>query len=146
MRGGGQRPFGIFPKIHPIWQRDPSLMMILMMMVIRSQVGVGCQQLGASRSQSIRKKEVSAIDQHNDNDQDNSGDNAHCDHLDHHDLNQSGRRGSLQLISTMIMIKMILLIIIILMVMIIQVQSNEYSQYFQSLEDFLSYGHFQSYI
>ena len=25
MRGGGQRPFGIFPKIHPIWQRDPSL-------------------------------------------------------------------------------------------------------------------------
>ena len=25
MRGGGQRPFEIFLKIHPIWQRDPSL-------------------------------------------------------------------------------------------------------------------------
>ena len=25
MRGGGQRPFGIFPKIHLIWKRDPSL-------------------------------------------------------------------------------------------------------------------------
>ena len=24
-QGGGQRPFGIFPKIHPIWQPDPSL-------------------------------------------------------------------------------------------------------------------------
>ena len=28
MRGGGQRPFGIFPKIHPFWLRHPSLMFI----------------------------------------------------------------------------------------------------------------------
>ena len=25
MRGGGQRPFGIFPKNHPIWRSHPSL-------------------------------------------------------------------------------------------------------------------------
>ena len=25
MRGGGQRPFGIFPKFHPFWYRHPSL-------------------------------------------------------------------------------------------------------------------------
>ena len=25
MRGGGQRRFGIFPKIHPIWLPDSSL-------------------------------------------------------------------------------------------------------------------------
>ena len=25
MRGGGQRAFGIFPKIHPFWYRHPSL-------------------------------------------------------------------------------------------------------------------------
>ena len=27
MRGGGQRPFGTFPKIHPFWRGDASLMM-----------------------------------------------------------------------------------------------------------------------
>ena len=106
------------------------VMMLLMMMVIRSQVGVGCQQLAASRSQSIRKKEVSAIDQHNDNDY-NSDDDDYCDHLDHHHLNQLGRRRSLQLIGTMIMIKMFLLIIIILMIMIIQVQSNGHSRHLE---------------
>ena len=26
MRGGGQRPFGTFPKIHPFWEGDASLM------------------------------------------------------------------------------------------------------------------------
>ena len=26
MRGGGQRPFGTFPKIHPFWRRSASLM------------------------------------------------------------------------------------------------------------------------
>ena len=26
MRGGGQMPFGIFPKIHPFWRRSASLM------------------------------------------------------------------------------------------------------------------------
>ena len=25
MRGGDQRPFGTFPKIHPFWKRRPSL-------------------------------------------------------------------------------------------------------------------------
>ena len=25
MRGGGQRPFGTFPKIHPFWSGDTSL-------------------------------------------------------------------------------------------------------------------------
>ena len=25
MRGGGQRPFGTFPKIHPFWSARPSL-------------------------------------------------------------------------------------------------------------------------
>ena len=25
MRGGGQRPFGTFPKIHPFWKPDTSL-------------------------------------------------------------------------------------------------------------------------
>ena len=25
MRGGGQRPFGTFPKIHPFWSGDASL-------------------------------------------------------------------------------------------------------------------------
>ena len=27
--GGGQRPFGIFPKIHPIWKLDHSLIIII---------------------------------------------------------------------------------------------------------------------
>ena len=26
MRGGGQRPFGTFPKIHPFWRRSASLL------------------------------------------------------------------------------------------------------------------------
>ena len=29
MRRGGRRPFGIFPKIHPIWWPDPSLTFLL---------------------------------------------------------------------------------------------------------------------
>ena len=28
MRGGGQRPFGTFPKIHPFWEGDASLRII----------------------------------------------------------------------------------------------------------------------
>ena len=32
--GGGQRPFGTFPKIHPIWKRDPSLRNHLLLEVL----------------------------------------------------------------------------------------------------------------
>ena len=33
MRGGGQRPFGFFPKIHPIWRRDPSLIITIIVVL-----------------------------------------------------------------------------------------------------------------
>ena len=36
MRGGGRRPFGIFPKIHPVWYRDPSLRGVVKTVFLRS--------------------------------------------------------------------------------------------------------------
>ena len=43
MRGGGQRPFGIFPKIHPFWWGHPSLTVVTIKtnVTIVTQVGDG---------------------------------------------------------------------------------------------------------
>ena len=38
MRGGGQRPFGTFPKIHQFWRRHPSLITTIVIMVKKVKI------------------------------------------------------------------------------------------------------------